>query len=146
MKKLLLAVFLLGTSSLIYAQNTVKKAEDVVKFKEMKHNFGKIKQGVPVTYDFEFSNSGDAPVVIENATASCGCTTPEWPQQPVMKGKADKIKAGFNAAAPGVFEKGIFVKVKGYDYPIEIKITGEVLTPEAYAKYETEKKSKSGSR
>jgi hypothetical protein len=146
MKKLLLAVVLLGTGSLLFAQNAVKKAEDVVKFKEIKHNFGKIKQGVPVTYNFEFSNTGDAPIVVENATASCGCTTPEWPQQPVMKGKSDKIKAGFNAAAPGVFEKGIFVKVKGYDYPIEIKITGEVLTPEAYAKYETEKKSKSGSR
>lgn len=146
MKKLLLAAMFLATGSLLYAQNAVKKAEDVVKFKEMKHNFGKIKQGVPVTYNFEFSNSGDAPLVIENATASCGCTTPEWPQQPIMKGKTDKIKAGFNAAAPGIFEKGIFVKVKGYDYPIEIKITGEVLTPEAYAKYETEKKSKSGSR
>jgi hypothetical protein len=146
MKKLLLAVVLLGTGSLLFAQNAVKKAEDVVKFKEMKHNFGKIKQGVPVTYNFEFSNTGDVPLVIENATASCGCTTPEWPQQPVMKGKSDKIKAGFNAAAPGVFEKGIFVKVKGYDYPIEIKITGEVLTPEAYAKYESEKKSKSGTR
>jgi hypothetical protein len=146
MKNLLLAVVLLGTGSLLFAQNTMKKVEDVVKFKEMKHNFGKIKQGVPVTHNFEFSNAGDAPVVIENATASCGCTTPEWPQQPVMKGKSDKIKTGFNAAAPGVFEKGIFVKVKGYDYPIEIKITGEVLTPEAYAKYEAEKKSKSGSR
>jgi hypothetical protein len=44
-----------------------------------------------------------------------------------MKGKSDKVKAGFNAAAPGVFEKGIFVKVKGYDYPVEIKITGEVI-------------------
>ena len=127
MKNLFLALFILGSSSAIFAQSDVKKADEVVKFKEMKHDFGKIKQGVPVTYDFVFTNVGETPVIIENASASCGCTTPTWPQQPIMKGKSDKIKAGFNAAAPGVFEKGIFVKVKGYDYPIEIKITGEVL-------------------
>lgn len=127
MKKLFLALFIFGISSAVFAQSDVKKADEVVKFKEMKHDFGKIKQGVPVTFDFVFTNVGETPVIIENASASCGCTTPTWPQQPIMKGKSDKIKAGFNAASPGVFEKGIFVKVKGYDYPIEIKITGEVL-------------------
>lgn len=127
MKKLFLALFILGSSSAVFAQSDVKKADEVVKFKEMKHDFGKIKQGVPVTFDFVFTNVGETPLIIENASASCGCTTPTWPQQPIMKGKSDKIKAGFNAASPGVFEKGIFVKVKGYDYPIEIKITGEVL-------------------
>ena len=127
MKKLFLALFIFGVSSTVFAQTDAKKADEVVKFKEMKHDFGKIKQGVPVTYDFVFTNVGETPVIIENASASCGCTTPTWPQQPIMKGKSEKIKAGFNAAAPGVFEKGIFVKVKGYDYPIEIKITGEVL-------------------
>jgi hypothetical protein len=128
MKKLFLALFVFGISVAVNAQSTtVKKADEVIKFKEMKHDFGKIKQGVPVTFDFEFTNIGDAPLIIENATASCGCTTPTWPPTPIMKGKSDKVKAGFNAAAPGVFEKGIFVKVKGYDYPVEIKITGEVV-------------------
>ena len=146
MKKLLLAVAILGCSSVLFAQNAVKKAEDVIKFKEVKYNFGKIKQGVPVTHEFEFTNDGDAPLVIENATASCGCTTPKWPDQPVMKGKNNKITAGFNAAAQGIFDKSIFVKVKGYDYPVEIKISGEVLTPEAYAKFESDKKAKTGSK
>lgn len=146
MKKLLLAVAILGCSSVLFAQNAVKKAEDVIKFKEMKYNFGKIKQGVPVTHEFEFTNEGDAPLVIENATASCGCTTPKWPDQPIMKGKNNKITAGFNAAAQGIFDKSIFVKVKGYDYPVEIKISGEVLTPEAYAKFESDKKAKTGSK
>ena len=144
MKKLFLFLTVIAASTFIYAQTDAKKADEVIKFKEMKHDFGKIKQGVPVTYDFVFMNVGESPAIIENATASCGCTTPSWPQQPVMKGKSDKIKAGFNAAAPGVFEKGIFVKVKGYDYPVEIKITGEVLSSEAFTKYEAEKKNKSG--
>lgn len=127
MKQILMTLAFFGIVIAAGAQS-VKKAEDLVQFKELKYNFGKIKQGVPVTHDFEFSNVSGAPVIIENATASCGCTTPVWPQQPVMPGKSEKIKAGFNAAAPGPFEKGIFVKVKGVDYPVEIKIMGEVVS------------------
>jgi hypothetical protein len=128
MKQILLFIAILGFGFTASAQNETKKAEEVIKFKEMKYNFGKIKQGVPVNHEFEFTNVSGTPVIIENATASCGCTTPVWPQQPIMAGKSEKIKAGFNAAAAGPFEKGIFVKVKGYDYPVEIKISGEVVT------------------
>lgn len=127
MKQIFLFIAVLGIGLSLNAQTNVKKVEDVIKFSEMKFNFGKIKQGVPVTHDFSFTNISNSPVIIENATASCGCTTPAWPQQPVMTGKTDKIKAGYNAAAAGPFEKGIFVKVKGIDYPLEIKITGEVV-------------------
>jgi hypothetical protein len=134
MKKLMLSLIVSVIALAGFAQTGAKKAEDVVKFKEVRHNFGKIKQGVPVTYDFEFLNVGNEPVIIETATASCGCTTPTWPQQPVMKTKGDKIKAGFNAAAPGAFEKTVFVKIKGVDVPYELKIAGEVLAPADYDK------------
>lgn len=127
MKQILMFIAMLGIGFAAGAQTSVKKAEELIKFKEIKYNFGKIKQGSPVTHDFEFTNIGTTPLTIENATASCGCTTPTWPQQPIMAGKADKIKAGYNAAAPGVFEKSIYVKVKGVDYPVEIKIAGEVV-------------------
>ncbi|WP_336516791.1 DUF1573 domain-containing protein [Pollutibacter soli] len=146
MKRVLLALTLVGIGMVSFAQEGVKKVEDFIKFKELKYNFGKIKQGVPVTHDFVFSNVGDGPAVIENASASCGCTTPTWPQQPIMKGKSDKVTAGFNAAAPGTFEKSIYVKLKGIDYPLEIKISGEVLNADEYAKYESTKKPKTGSK
>jgi len=149
MKKLFLsfAVLLLAASS--FAQVTgatettaaapVVKAENLIKFKETVHDFGKIKQGVPVTYDFVFTNISKKTVVIESATASCGCTTPVKPEQPIAKGKSDKIKAGFNAAAPSPFDKTIYVKVSGAAQPMEIKIKGEVLSADAFAKYEAEK-------
>ncbi|MEY2586922.1 MAG: hypothetical protein RLY11_771 [Bacteroidota bacterium] len=130
MKKILLALMVLGFVSFGFSQT----AEKVVKFSETKHNFGKIKQGVPVTYDFSFTNISAQPLIIENATASCGCTTPTWPQQPIMKSQSDKVKAGFNAAAPGPFEKTVFVKIKGVDAPLELKISGEVLSAEEFAK------------
>jgi hypothetical protein len=153
MKRFVLAIAALAFSAGMYAQTgtpsqpataTVKKAENVVKFKDNVHDFGKIKQGVPVTYNFAFSNISDKPVVIESATASCGCTTPVKPETPVAKGKDDKITAGFNAAAAGVFSKTIYVKVSGVDQPLELKITGEVLSADEYAKYEKEKGSKKG--
>jgi hypothetical protein len=124
-------------STSLFAQQ--KKAEDVIKFKEVTYDFGKIKQSVPAVHDFPFTNVSDAPVVIESAIASCGCTTPTKPEAPIAQGKSDKITAGFNAAAPGPFNKTITVKVAGIDAPVQLKITGEVLTPDAFTKYEAEK-------
>ena len=148
MKKLLFTMAAFAITSWAMAQQTEgkQKAEDLISFKEKKHDFGKIKQGVPVTYDFTFQNTSDKPVVIENAWASCGCTTPTKPEQPVAKGKSNVIKAGFNAAAAGEFDKTVYVKVQGIDIPLELRITGNVLNAEAYAKYESEKKKNKGSK
>ena len=144
MKRFLLALSVLFVSATAFSQATApQSAENVVKFKELVHDFGKIKQGVPVTYNFAFTNVGTKPVVIEAATASCGCTTPVKPEAPVAKSKADKITAGFNAAALGPFNKTITVKVAGIDAPLELRITGEVLNEVDYAKYQKEKGNKS---
>ena len=140
MKTFLLALCSLVVSTAALAQQ--KKAAEVVQFAKLKHDFGKIKQNTPVTYDFAFKNVGGKPVVIESATASCGCTTPKWPTKPVVKNQAEKITAGFNAAAPGPFEKTITVKVAGYEQPVELKITGEVLNATDYAKYQSSKDKK----
>jgi len=148
MKSFVLAFAALILTAGVFAQTaapaTVKKADSFVKFKDVTHDFGKIKQGVPVTYAFAFSNITDKPVVIESATASCGCTTPVKPEAPIAKGKEDKITAGFNAAAAGPFNKTIYVKVAGVDQPLELKITGEVLKAEDYANFEKEKATKKG--
>jgi hypothetical protein len=144
MKKLLLFASVLMLSTSLFAQ---KKAEEAVKFKELSFDFGKIKQGVPVTHNFDFTNISDAPVIIESATPSCGCTTPVKPEGAIAKGKTDKITAGFNAATAGPFNKSITIKVAGIDLPVQLKITGEVLTADAYTKYEASKPpAKTGSR
>jgi len=146
MKKALATLSILFVSVAMFAQATQtaapqKKAEDYVKFKEVKYDFGKIKQGTPVTHEFAFTNVSDQPVVIEYASASCGCTTPTWPQGAIAKGKADKVTAGFNAAAAAPFTKTITVKLAGIEVPTVLTITGEVLSAEDYAKYEATKKN-----
>ena len=146
MKKLFLSLAAFVVTATVFAQEpaATTKPTDLVQFTETVHDFGKIKQGVPVTYDFAFKNISKQPVVIESATASCGCTTPVKPEKPVAKGKSDVVKAGFNAAAASPFEKTIFVKIAGAQMPLELKIKGEVLAPDAYAKYEAEKSKKAG--
>lgn len=143
MKRLLFTMVAVAITSLAFAQKSegAIKGEDLINFKEKRYDFGKIKQGNPVTYEFVFTNISNKPVVIENSWASCGCTTPSWPQQPIGKDKTGTIKAGFNAAAVGPFDKTVYVKVQGVEAPIEIRIAGEVLTAEAFAKYEAESKN-----
>lgn len=130
MKKSFLVVLTVLFSGALFAQaaKPADTGKEVVKFKETTYNFGKIKKGIPVTHEFDFTNVSDEPVIIEVATASCGCTTPTWPQAPIAKGKSDKITAGFNAASPGPFNKTITVKLHGVDKPVVLTITGEVVT------------------
>ena len=73
----------------------------------------------------------DKPVVIENAQAGCGCTTPEWSREPIAPNSTSKIKVGYNAAAPGTFTKQVTVKLAGVDATKAITITGEVVAGES---------------
>jgi hypothetical protein len=127
MKKLLfLAVaFVAGLSAM------AQKADDVIKVSNEKYDFGKIKQGVPVTTFFTITNTTDKPLVIENAWAGCGCTTPEYSKEPIAPGGTSKLKVGYNAAAMGHFEKAVNVKLAGVNDPKVITITGEVVDANA---------------
>jgi hypothetical protein len=142
-------IFLLATAAFLTAgvfgqQAQQKKVEDVLKFKDVAFDFGKIKQNEPARHDFVFTNISSSPVIIESALASCGCTTPFKPEGAIGKGKDDKITAEYNAGTEGRFNKTITVKVAGVDEPIVLKITGEVLSPDAYAKYQASKGNSPG--
>ncbi|GAB2551071.1 DUF1573 domain-containing protein [Rufibacter soli] len=68
----------------------------VMTFKETEFDFGTIKQDKKVNHTFTFTNTGQAPLVIESATATCGCTVPEWPKEPIAPGKTGTIKVEFD--------------------------------------------------
>jgi len=102
-------------------------AQGVMKFKEETHNFGKIPQGTPVSTEFVFTNTGNAPIVLSEVKASCGCTTPEWTKTPVLPGKTGVIKATYNAAAPGSFNKSITVTSNAESPSITLFLKGEVV-------------------
>ncbi|SEA61270.1 Protein of unknown function [Arachidicoccus rhizosphaerae] len=128
MKKLLSLAFLLMIGvTFCMAQDTTKQtAVKEAKFNELKHHFGDIKQGKPVTTKFTFDNEGKKPLIIETAVASCGCTTPTYPKQPVLPGKTGEISVTYNAEASGAFTKMVTVKFAGYDRPVLLVIDGTV--------------------
>jgi len=97
---------------------------DLISFKELAHDFGKIPQGKPVYYNFEVVNDGKEPAKLENVSASCGCTTPEWNREAIAPGAKSLIKVGYNAVAEGPFKKYITVNYAGGFKQIEI--SGEV--------------------
>lgn len=100
----------------------------VMTFDEKTHDFGTIKEADgPVTHIFEFTNTGNEPLVILAVNASCGCTRPEYPKEPIKPGKKGEIKVTFNPAGrPGEFSKDIKVRTNGSKRPI-LKITGTVV-------------------
>ena len=103
----------------------------VIKVNTIKHDFGKIKQGVPVTYSFELKNTSDKPVVVENTYASCGCTTPEKIVEPIAPGATAKLKVQYNAANLGQFNKDVHIKLAGIAQEKVVQITGEVIQAES---------------
>ena len=84
-------------------------SEDALKLKETEYEFGKIPQGKPVYHTFEIVNTGKIALKLDNVQASCGCTTPEWSQDPIAPGATAKIKVGYNSAAEGPFDKFITI-------------------------------------
>jgi hypothetical protein len=86
---------------------------EVLALKEAGYDFGKIPQNRPVTHVFEFVNKGKEPLKLENVQASCGCTTPEWNNDPVAPGATATIKVGYNAAAEGPFSKPVSIFYNG---------------------------------
>jgi hypothetical protein len=128
MKKL----FLLATAFVFgIAAMAQQKIEDVIKVDMDRYDFGKVKLGVPVTTYFTITNISDKPIVIESATPSCGCTTPEWSKEPIAPNATTKIKVGYNAAAQGTFSKPVTIKLAGIDATKVVNITGEVVNAES---------------
>lgn len=117
-----------ATTSVQAGANDAAKAP--IEFKESKFSFGKIKQGTPVTHIFKFKNVSNGPVFIENATAQCGCTTPEYNKGAIAKGASENIKVTYNAASMGAFTKTVTVRVAKFQDPIILTIEGEVIPKE----------------
>lgn len=125
---LLIISILLGTFLLNAAKPDEGNAS--ISFAETSHDFGTIREnGGLVSHTFEFTNTGDAPLLILNASASCGCTRPEYPRKPVKPGKKDKITVTYNPKGrPGEFTKNVTVRsnAKGKK-KVTLKIKGNVI-------------------
>lgn len=132
---ILTLVFSLVIATVAMSQSLASKTEKpkaaAFEWKAVSHDFGKIPQGKPVTAEFKFKNSGTVPLVISNAQGSCGCTVPEYTKEPIAPGKEGIIKATFNAAAGGPFNKTVTITANTEKGQETLTVKGEVVTPEA---------------
>ncbi len=99
----------------------------VMKFVTETHDFGKIVQGTPVTHVFTFRNVGTDPIIINDASASCGCTKPSWSKEPVMPGKTGSVSATFNAGVVAPFNKSVTVTSNAESPSVTLYLKGEVV-------------------
>jgi hypothetical protein len=91
-----------------------------MKFNKMKHDFGKIKADTDNKTSFTVTNTGNYPLVIEEVKASCGCTTPQKPNKPIMPGESDKIKVVFHPKENQLKDQNKTVRVLANTTPSEV--------------------------
>jgi hypothetical protein len=102
----------------------------VMKFDQDSYNFGKIIQGDSVVHQFKFVNVGKTPLIITDATATCGCTKPEWPKEPIQPNAEGSIKVTFHSVGKsGLQDK--MITISGNTAPAQtmVHLIGEVLVP-----------------
>ncbi|WP_443939702.1 DUF1573 domain-containing protein [Pedobacter sp. MW01-1-1] len=100
----------------------------VITFEREIFDFGKIKQGDVVTHEFKFKNTGKNPLIIAEATATCGCTIPQWPREPILPGKESLIKVSFNSTGKmGMQDKVVTITSNANPTITSVHLVGEVL-------------------
>lgn len=132
MKKAILTILLGSASYWGWAQNVSGPTETgaAILFSTTELNYGQVALNSDGTKKFEFTNTGTKPLIVTNVMASCGCTAPEWPREPIKPGEKGTITVKYNTAIPGAFQKSIRVFSNASPEPVLLIIKGEVK-PEA---------------
>lgn len=121
-------VFILFSFLMVTGLATAQK-KAVISADTTSYDFGRItEKGGKITHTFTIENKGDAPLVVTNVIASCGCTTPEWTKAPIASGKKGDIKVTYNPAGRGTgpFSKSISVYSNGKEGSFVFTIKGIV--------------------
>ena len=126
----------LPTQSTAYAEPVIEDAPDesvpagpvtTMDFAEKTHEFGTINEGDIVEHTFAFTNTGDAPLIIQDARATCGCTIPKKPEGPVAPGESSEIQVRFNSQGKsGMQNKTITITANTEPATTQLFIKAEV--------------------
>jgi hypothetical protein len=110
------------------AKNTANVSSTTVQIIDSVFDFGKVAEGEVVEFSYRFKNIGTEPLIISNATASCGCTVPEKPEAPVKPGETGFIKVKFNSEGrAGMAHKTVTVTSNATPAFPELLLKGEVI-------------------
>lgn len=136
MKKLVLPFALVLTMAFgAIAQDTsVQDPNDPnapeITFENETIDYGTINHGADGVREFKFKNTGKSPLIISSATGSCGCTTPEWPKEPIAPGSSGIIKVKYDTQRTGNFQKTVTLTSNAKTSRKTLTIKGNVKAPE----------------
>ena len=137
MKQLITILFIGLISLTVNAQEKVAKIE----FKTDTIDYGTIEKGANGVRVFEFTNTGDAPLVISNVTSSCGCTIPKKPEGPILPGKTGEIEVKYDTNRVSPIRKTITVISNATTPTVALKIKGEVIDSKTASVLDKKEKS-----
>lgn len=107
----LLTVFtLIGSTAMAQNDDDAKPEGPSFNFDKTTHKFGELPEGPKAKHEFTFTNDGTKPIIISDVRASCGCTTPKWPKEPIKPGESGNIKVVYDTdGRPGRFTKVVTI-------------------------------------
>lgn len=102
-------------------------------FQTTEHDFGTINEGDVVEYSYAFKNTGAAPLIIQNAQGSCGCTVPDWSKEPIPVGGTGFVKAKFDSSGkPNIQNKTVTVTANTWPKQTVLRFKA-MVTPKSVA-------------
>jgi hypothetical protein len=123
-----LILFALALLCFSFGSQPTAMAQGKANYVAETHDFGEVIEGKVASHEFEFVNTGTAPIIIANVQASCGCTTPFWTKEPIAPGKKGIVKASYNSQGrPGPFNKSITVTSNAVEPTKVLSFKGNVL-------------------
>jgi len=117
-------------SVILMAQTSEVRTPEFHFEKSGTYDFGDVPEGPEAVHEFVFTNTGNMPLIINSASASCGCTVVEWTKEPVLPGKKGKVTVKYNTdGRVGPFNKDVFIKsnAKGLQNTFIVHIKGIVV-------------------
>ena len=112
------------------AENPTDK-KPVIQFEKTEYDFGKILQGEVVSYTFHFTNAGNAPLIITGMDKSCGCTTGDYPRDPIAPGQRGDIKISYDSKGHFGFQSRTVVVISNcIPSQTSLRVKAEVMTPD----------------
>ena len=101
------------------------KAPEIT-FETLEHDFGTVKKGSPVVFQFKFKNTGKEPLIIYDCKAGCHCTTPKCPKDAIKPGKSGVIEVHYDSMSVGNFKKEVIVNSNAKNPHVSVLIKGTV--------------------
>lgn len=104
-------------------------AQAVIKFEKTTHDYGKFTESEPQTYVFKFVNTGNEPLIVHQAFASCGCTVPTFTKETIAPGASGELKVVYNGKGklPGRFKKTVSVRSNATNALVRVYVEGEMV-------------------